>query len=71
MIIGGESIYNMFLEDATKLLITKVHRTYPNADAFFPTFNESDFEKKIIKKEYENDTLLEFTEYTRKLVKKN
>ena len=71
VIIGGASIYNMLLEDANKLLITKVHRTYPNADAFFPQFNETDFEKIIIKKEYENDTLLEFTEYTRKLVKKN
>ncbi len=71
VIIGGASIYKMFIDYANKMYITKVYKEYKEADCYYPEFNYRDWEKRIIKKEYENDTLLEFNEYTRKLVKKN
>ena len=40
-IIGGSSVYSAFLSDTTKLLITKVYKTF-DCDVFFP---EVDFRK--------------------------
>ncbi len=39
-IIGGASIYKMFIDKATHLYITRIHHTF-DADTFFPDFDES------------------------------
>ena len=38
-IIGGEQIYELFLDDCTRVYLTKV-RAAPPADAFFPNLDE-------------------------------
>ena len=38
-IIGGEQIYKLFLDDCTRVYLTKV-RAAPPADAFFPNLDE-------------------------------
>ena len=38
-IIGGEQIYNLFLDDCTRLYLTKVQAA-PVADRFFPSVDE-------------------------------
>lgn len=43
-IIGGESIYKQAMKFATKLEITKIHKSYANCDTFFPEINISDWD---------------------------
>lgn len=43
MIIGGGEIYNLALPFANTLYITLVEHIFPQADAFFPKWNEHDF----------------------------
>ena len=38
-VIGGGMIYKQFLPHATKLYITKVHKSFDAADTFFPEIN--------------------------------
>ncbi len=40
MVIGGGEIYNMLLPKANKIYLTRVHASFPEADAFFPTIDE-------------------------------
>lgn len=41
--IGGAGIYDALLEKADRLMVTEVALDIPDADAFFPTFEESDW----------------------------
>lgn len=41
--IGGAGIYKALLPLADRLLITEVDITVPDADAFFPSFDENDW----------------------------
>lgn len=41
MVIGGAKIYNQCLPLADTLYITKVHGTFPEADVYFPDWNDS------------------------------
>ncbi|QZA70023.1 dihydrofolate reductase [Bacillus phage 043JT007] len=41
MVIGGETIYNQFLPYANRIYLTQVEKTYEEADAFFPEFDRS------------------------------
>ena len=43
MIIGGSSIYQYMLPIATNISLTTVDADFPNADSFFPEFNEQEF----------------------------
>lgn len=43
MIIGGSSIYEYMLPIATHLSLSYVDAEFPNADSFFPKFNEQQF----------------------------
>jgi dihydrofolate reductase len=40
MVIGGGEIYKMLLPKATKVYLTRVHASFTEADAFFPSLNE-------------------------------
>lgn len=40
MVIGGGEIYEMIMPIATKILITRVHHSFTDADAFFPDIDE-------------------------------
>ena len=42
-IIGGAQIYAIFLPFVERMLVTKVFRSYPEADAFFPSWDSSLF----------------------------
>ena len=42
-IIGGGRIYNMLMPFTQRLYITWVHRTFDNADTFFPVIDLSEF----------------------------
>ena len=44
-IIGGAQIYQMFLPLADRIYLTLIHQAYPDADTFFPEFDEDDFQE--------------------------
>ncbi len=62
-IIGGESVYRQFLPYATKIYLTRVHKTY-EADTFFPELNENEWE--ITETDEHLDNELPFTYLTLK-----
>ena len=53
-IIGGESIYRLFLDRADRIYMTQVHQSF-EGDAFFPSWDENRF--KEIEREVVNDSL--------------
>lgn len=44
MVIGGAQLYQAALPFASTLYITKIYNDYPQADTFFPKYNEQDYE---------------------------
>jgi dihydrofolate reductase len=67
-IIGGGTIYARFLKFATKLYITRVHKSF-NADTFFPELNYDEWieiEKKDFPADKKNNFSYSFITYKRK-----
>ncbi len=52
-IIGGESIYKLFIDDADELLLTEINRECREALAYFPAFNKEDYYKEVIREDIE------------------
>ena len=48
-IIGGASIYKEFLNFCDKMILTEIDSTCNEADAYFPSFKKSDWNKTILK----------------------
>ena len=69
-IIGGASIYRQFLEYASKLYLTEVHKSCKDAEVFFPKFDKRDFNKKIVGSNQDDGIKYDFVIYEKKLVKK-
>ena len=65
MVIGGASIYQMFIDDASKMLLTHIYDE-KKADVFFPKFNQDDYEKQLLGLSEENDTMFEHILYKKK-----
>lgn len=59
-IIGGATIYEQTLEDADKLVLTRVHKAY-DGDTFFPDWNPDNWEEI----ERDDRDELSFIEYVR------
>ena len=53
-IIGGGEIFEMGLEVADKIELTRVHATFKNADTFFPKFSKETWEL-ISEEKHEKD----------------
>jgi len=64
-IIGGSSIYQLFLQDADELLLTEIDAECKDADVYFPKFKKKDYKKKIIKKANENNINYKYVSYRR------
>ena len=63
-IIGGGSIYEAFLPYATHLYLTEVDADAPDADVFFPKFDQSKYSRKVIKKGKDHDLVYSISKYT-------
>ena len=61
-VIGGESIYKLFIDDYSKILLTEVEAEY-NADSFFPNFDKKKFIKTSSNIKYFNNISYKFSEY--------
>lgn len=64
-IIGGESLYNYFINYAQNIYLTKV---YANAvaDKYFPSFDESNYDQTILGENKENNLEYKHILYRRK-----
>ncbi len=62
-IIGGGMIYREFLPYAKTLYLTEVEKTDLSATIFFPNFDKSEYQRKIIKKGSENDLDFQIVHY--------
>lgn len=52
-VIGGASVYNLFIPYANELILTKIAQTANLADAYFPQIDERNYIKELL---YESPT---------------
>lgn len=64
-VIGGASIYKLFLNVADELVLTEIDRE-ALADAYFPSFNKEEYDKELIDEHTENDISYKHIRYRRK-----
>ena len=64
-VIGGGKIYAEFLPYASKIYLTEVDSEDSEADTYFPEFDKTKFECKIIKKGSEDDLTFAICLYQR------
>ena len=65
-IIGGESIYRLFLPYADNLYLTEIDEEDTLADSYFPYFDKEDYIKEIIRDSSSNDLNYSFVRYRKK-----
>jgi dihydrofolate reductase len=61
-IIGGATIYEQTLDEADKLVLTRIHEEY-NGDTFFPNWNKENW-KEVKRDEREELSFLEYERIT-------
>ena len=65
MIIGGASIYKLFLPFADKLYLTEIY-SEEKADVYFPDFNKEDYECNVVSTNEVDGLKYSFVIYERK-----
>ena len=70
MVIGGASIYEMFLPDTNKMLLTEINDTCSDCDSYFPRFDMDEWDRRVDSVHEENGISFCHVEYQRKLVKR-
>ena len=64
MIIGGASIYKLFLPYAEVLYLTEIEEE-SNADVYFPEFDKKDFTKTLSEEHVDDNIKYKFVTYVR------
>lgn len=64
-IIGGASVYKLFINKADNLYLTEIDATH-EADVYFPKFDKKIFDKEILGKNNDNGISYQFTLYKRR-----
>lgn len=67
MVIGGASIYKLFLPYADKLYLTEIDAD-ADADVYFPKFNKDDFNIVKIENRTDDNLKYKFIEYVREKI---
>lgn len=65
-IIGGASIYSMFIDIVDEMYITEIDAEDPEADVYFPKFFKDDWIRERIAKNSDGDIHYEHVKYIRK-----
>lgn len=65
-IIGGASMYKLFLDKADKLILTEVEAECRSADVYFPEFDRKKYYKRIIKRIKEDNLNYKFVIYKKR-----
>ena len=66
MVIGGASIYQQFIDDADRMLITEIDAKCSDADVYFPNIDEKDWNVRELSQVTENNISFKHLEYIRK-----
>lgn len=64
-VIGGASIYKEFIDIVDKMYITEIDSECKEADAYFPEFNKSNWNRTIIKENEDNGITYKHVLYKR------
>lgn len=64
-IIGGASLYTMYLDEAERIYLTEVSDTKP-ADTYFPRFEQEKYIRKVLQTGENDGIKYAIVEYTRK-----
>lgn len=64
-IIGGASLYQMFIDEAEKIYLTEVDSTKP-ADTYFPKFDQQLFHRQVLQTGEHDNIKYQIIEYSRK-----
>jgi len=65
MIIGGAQIYQQFIDDADKLVLTEIDGE-KEADVYFPSFDKNDWDQEVLCEHQYEDVKYKHLVYTRK-----
>ncbi|WP_025909353.1 dihydrofolate reductase [Priestia flexa] len=68
-VIGGESLYELFLPVADTVYLTRIHNTFKNADTYFPKIKELEWkitERQVKYEDENNDFDYTFLTYKRR-----
>lgn len=68
-IIGGASIYKLFLPYASDLLLTEVKKSDKDADVYFPEWDKNNFHREVIRSVDDEEIKYEFVRYRKKEIK--
>lgn len=63
-IIGGATLYDMFIRDAEKIYLTEVAATQP-ADAYFPEFDKTKFSRRVLATHGQDGIKYQIVEYAK------
>ena len=66
MVIGGASIYEEFIENASRMLLTEIEDECMDADVYFPSFEKREWECVTLGNQEENHVKYKHLEYKRK-----
>lgn len=64
-IIGGSSLYEMFIDIVDKLYITHIEETDIDADVYFPKIVEEKWRKVVLANDEDNNIKFSYVEYIR------
>lgn len=65
-IIGGASLYKLFIELADEIVLTEIDAEEREADVYFPKFKMEEYEQELIKKVDDEDIFYQHVLYRRK-----
>lgn len=65
-VIGGASVYKLFLNDVDKMLLTEINAKDDQADAYFPKFNTEEWDREVLSKHEDNGIEYSHVKYLRK-----
>ena len=65
-IIGGSSVYKIFIDMANIMYLTEIDAVDKNTDVFFPQFSPNEWNRKIIKESSDNGIKYKHVLYRRK-----
>ena len=65
-IIGGATLYEIYMEYAKRMYLTEIDATCKDADVFFPSFNRNDWNDQVLNENEHNKVKYKIHKYERK-----
>lgn len=65
-VIGGSSLYKIFIDKADVMYLTEIDASDDKADVYFPKFNKGDWNREILKENSDNNIKYRHVLYRRK-----